>query len=298
VVRFRWILAATLLLVPACGGGSSPPPATRAAHAVAVTRACGRPGAAPRRYSHVIWIVMENKSFSDVIGSSQAPYTRALASACGLATRFGAETHPSLPNYIAMTSGSTQHISDDLGPGFHRLAVPSIFSQLGSGWRALEDAMPSACARANSGRYAVRHNPAAYYTNLAGSCRRQDVPLATRPNLSARFTFVTPDLCHDTHDCPVSDGDRWLAGFVPKILRSRQYASGRTAVFITWDEDDGSGSNRIPTLVIAPHTHPGTRSARSFSHYSMLRTTEELLGLPVRLGAAARAASMRSAFGL
>jgi phosphatidylinositol-3-phosphatase len=297
-MRLRWIIGALLLLVPACGGGSSPPPASRAVHAVAVTRPCGRSGAPPHRYSHVIWIVMENKSFSDVIGSSEAPYTHALASACGLATRFSAETHPSLPNYLAMTSGSTQGISDDLGPESHRLAVPSIFSQLGRRWRALEDGMPSACDRGNSGRYAVRHNPAAYYTNLAGSCRRQDVPLRTRPNLSARFTFVTPDLCHDTHDCPVADGDRWLAGFVPKILRSRQYASRGTALFITWDEDDGSSSNRIATLVIAPHTRPGTRSARSFSHYSMLGTTEELLGLPVRLGAAARAPSMRAAFGL
>jgi hypothetical protein len=197
-----------------------------------------------------------------------------------------------------MTSGSTHGISDDLGPDSHRLAGPSIFSQVGSGWRALEDAMPAACDRGNSGRYAVRHNPAVYYANLAGSCRRQDVPLGTRPDLSARFTFVTPDLCHDMHDCSVSSGDRWLAGFVPQIVRSRQYAAGRTALFITWDEDDGSSSNRIPTLVIAPRTRPGTRSARPFSHYSMLRTTEELLGLPVSLGAAARAPSMRAAFGL
>jgi phosphatidylinositol-3-phosphatase len=260
--------------------------------------ACGRPGSPPARYSHVIWIVMENKSFDDVLGSAQAPYENALATGCGLATHFSAETHPSLPNYIAMTSGSTHGISDDLGPGFHKLAGPSIFSQLGTGWRALEESMPSACARGNSGRYAVRHNPAAYYTSLAPLCPGQDVPLAAPPDLSARFTFVTPNLCHDTHDCAVADGDRWLAGFVPTVLKSSEYAGGGTALFITWDEDDGSSSNRIPTLVIAPHTRPGTRSAEPFSHYSLLRTSEELLGVPVSLGAAARAPSMRAAFGL
>jgi hypothetical protein len=261
--------------------------------------ACGRSGRAPARYDHVIWIVMENKSFSGVIGSSQALYIRALAKACGLATNFKAESHPSLPNYIAMTSGSTQGVGDDSGPSSHKLAVRSIFSQLGGAWRALDESMPSPCARDDSGRYAVRHNPAVYYTNLGARCRAQDVPLNTRrPDLSARFTFVTPNLCHDMHDCSVADGDRWLSGFVPRVVRSREYRAGRTALFITWDEDDFSSSNRIPTLVIAPHTRPGTRSAKPFTHYSLLHTTDELLGLPNTLGAAAPARSMRSAFGL
>jgi phosphatidylinositol-3-phosphatase len=299
-VRIRRALPAliALLALSACGSGSPGSPATRQARALPSLRPCGRAGRAPRRYAHVIWIVMENKSYSEVLGSSQAPYIRALAAACGVATRFTAESHPSLPNYIAMTSGSTQRISDDADPSAHTLAAPSIFSQLRSGWRALEEAMPAPCARSNAGRYAVRHNPAAYYTRLRASCRRQDVPLTTPPNLSARFTFVTPDVCHDMHDCSVAAGDGWLAGFVPRVVRSREYATGRTALFITWDEDDGSSANLIPTLVVAPHTRPGTRSARPFSHYSMLRTTEELLGLRVSLGAAARAPSMRAAFGL
>jgi hypothetical protein len=293
------LVLACALVLSACGaGGSSSISATRQAQPVSSLHACGRPGKAERRYQHVIWIVMENKSFSDVIGSSQAPYIRSLAAACGLATRFSAESHPSLPNYIAMTSGSTQGITDDSGPSSHELAVRSIFSQLGGRWRAVQESMPTPCERSNSGRYAVRHNPAAYYASLAASCRRQDVPLTTPPELSARFTFVTPNLCNDMHDCSVDTGDHWLAGFVPRVLRSREYAAGRTALFITWDEDDGSSSNRIPMLVIAPHTRPGTRSARPFSHYSMLRTTEELLGLPTNLGAAARAPSMRAAFGL
>jgi phosphatidylinositol-3-phosphatase len=262
---------------------------------VKVSGACGRPGAPPARYDHVVWIVMENRSYSDVIHS---PYIGGLAAACGLATGFHAESHPSLPNYIAMTSGSTQGIHDDSGPGSHPLTAPSIFSQLGGGWRALEEAMPSPCSRGDSGRYAVRHNPAAYFAGIAAQCDAQDVPLRGAPDLSARFTFVTPDLCHDMHDCSTADGDRWLAGFVPQILRSAEYAAGRTALFLTWDEDDGSASNQIATLVVAPQVRRGTRSAATFDHYSLLRTTEELLGLPAHLGAAARAPSMRAAFGI
>jgi phosphatidylinositol-3-phosphatase len=69
-------------------------------------------------------------------------------------------------------------------------------------------------------------------------------------------------------------------------------------VFITWDEDDSSAGNHIATLVASPTTKPGTVSSTSFTHYSMLRTTEEMLGLTTFLGNAATAPSMRSAFNL
>src|SRR5436190_367557 len=113
----------------------------------------------PARYDHVVWIVMENKSYSDVMSSSSAAFTRSLGGACGTATNFHAEAHPSLPNYIAMTSGSTHGISDDRGPGSHPVRGASIFSQLGGRWRALQESMPSPCGRSDSLLYAVRHNP-------------------------------------------------------------------------------------------------------------------------------------------
>ncbi len=241
---------------------------------------------------------MENHSYDDILGSgSSAPFTRSLAKACGSATNFHAETHPSLPNYIAMTSGSTHGISDDNSPSDHRLTGASIFSQLGSHWKALEESMPHPCQRTDTGQYAPRHNPAVYFTNVAGTCSKQDVRLGSRPDLSARFTFITPNLCHDMHNCSASTGDRYLSTLVPKLVKSKQYKAGRTALFITWDEDDGSVSNQIATLVIAPHVKAGATSGARFTHYSMLRTTEELLGLK-KIGAARTARSMRSAFGL
>jgi phosphatidylinositol-3-phosphatase len=240
---------------------------------------------------------MENKSASDVMGGSSAPFLHSLASACGQATNFHAETHPSLPNYIAMTSGSTHGVRDDSPPSSHPLKGPSIFSQLGSHWRALQESMPKPCDRGTTLLYAPKHNPAAYYTNLARTCGKQDVKLGRTPDISARFTFITPNLCHDTHNCGVSTGDRYLATLVPKIVNSKEYRAGHTAVFITWDEDDGSKANLIATLVVAPSTHAGTKSGQRFTHYSLLRTTEELLGLK-KLGAAATAPSMRAAFGL
>jgi len=277
---------------------SAPSNTASATPAAAAAGPCGRATSPPPSYDHVVWIVMENHSYSEVIGAAGAPYENQLAAQCGSASRMFAESHPSLPNYIAMTSGSTQGITDDNGPSSHPLNVPSIFSVSAGNWRALQESMPSNCLLANSGQYAVRHNPAAYYTNIRTECASLDVPLAATPDVSARFTFITPNLCNDTHDCSVATGDAWLSGELPKIFASAQYQAGRTAVFLTWDEDDSSMSNQIPTLVIAPSVTPGSAPTTTFNHYSLLRTTEELLGLSPLLGNAASATSMRAAFGL
>ena len=252
---------------------------------------------------------MENKSFAQVIGSPNAPSLDRLARRCGTATNFHAEGRPSLPNYLALTSGSPQGISDDGPPAAHPLPVPSIFSQLGTRWRALAESMPSNCARADAGLYAVRHNAVTYYTDVRRVCLQRSQPLGRRPDLSARFTLITPNLCHDMHACPttgddigaqVRAGDSWLAGLLPALLRSPQYASGSTAIFIVWDEPDttASDSTPVPFVVVSPATRPGTRARAAFDDYSLLRTTEDLLGLPAHLGNAARARSLRTAFRL
>ncbi len=242
---------------------------------------------------------MENKGYADIIGSDDAPYLNRIAADCAVAANFFAETHPSAPNYIAMTSGGTHGVVGDPDPSGARVNAPSIFSQLGAGgWRALIEAMPTNCRlRYALPEYYARHNAPAFYANIRNTCMRYDVPLTKVPDLSARFTFIAPNSCHSMHTCGVSAGDRWLSGFLPQILGSPQYRAGQTAVFITWDEADRS-ANRVPTLVIAPSVRPGTVAREPFNHYSLLRTTEELLGLHRFLGGAASAASMRAAFGI
>ena len=158
------VLLAAAALASSSGGAVSgvTVPRTSAAHP------CGTRRTPPPVWRHVVWIVMENKSFRQVVGSRDAPYLNGLARRCGVATNFHSVGRPSLPNYIALTSGSTQGIADDGSPAVHRPAVPSLFSQLGTQWRALVESMPSACALSDWGLYAVRHNPAAYGTPAAG----------------------------------------------------------------------------------------------------------------------------------
>jgi hypothetical protein len=261
---------------------------------IPVTAPCGV--TAPAQYSHVVWIMLENVGYS-VVGSPSAQYFNQLASRCGLATNDDAVAHPSLPNYVALTSGSTQGITDDGEPSSHPLSSPSIFSELGSNWKVLAESMPNECDHVTSGQYAARHNPAVYYTKSAASCRRNDVPLKLPMNLSTGFTMIVPDICDDMHSCPVANGDAWLRRFVPLILASTQYQSRSLVLFITFDENDSMASNQIPTLVIAPSTPRGERVAVHFTHYSLLRTTETLLHLGL-LGQARSAQSMIAPFHL
>jgi phosphatidylinositol-3-phosphatase len=281
-------------------------PGATGATSLAKVGQCGFRPQPPRTYRHVITIVLENHSFGEIAGRS--PYLNRLAASCGLAANYSAITNPSLPNYIAMTSGDTAGITDDCTSC--SVSTSSIFGQVGShGWRSYEESMPAAgFTGSEAADYAKKHNPAAYYTKAAGAYALNAVPLGTlaagalisdlRKNRLRRYSFVTPDLCNDEHDCAIRVGDAWLARWVPQILASRAYRAGGTALFITYDEGS-EDDNRVYTVVVSPTTHKGTVSHIAFTHYSLLKTQESLLGLRC-LGHACdpKTASMRGAFGL
>lgn len=234
----------------------------------------------------VVVVVLENHSYGQVAGSS--PFLNRLASECALATDYLAVSHPSLPNYLALTSGSTDGIGSDCTGC--RTSAPSIFGQLHGDWRSYLESMPSPGYRgAFAGQYAKKHNPASYYTRIAPEYGRDAVPLGTpttgrlardlaRSTL-ARFSLIVPNLCDDEHDCPIAEGDRWLRTWMPLILASPSYRSGRTVVLVTYDEGTGA-DNRVYTVAVAPSIRPGTIVRTPLDHYALLRTAEQLLELP------------------
>lgn len=284
--------------------------------AQAASAPCGTKTAAQTTYKHVLWIFMENHAYDAIIGSPDAPYTNRLARQCGLATNYHNITHPSLPNYIAATSGlplsKLGPFKPDCSPSAScSTSAKGIFGQLSS-WRSYEESMPTRCDKTNSGEYAARHNPAVYYTTLTG-CAKKDVPytkLATAlaNNTLPKFGFITPNLIDDTHDGTIAQGDAWLSKNIPPILNSKAYRTGTLAVFLTYDEGEGGSSSdcatnrtdvgcRVVTIVMSQSTAKGKRATKLYNHYSLLRTTEEILGLPL-LRQAKTANSMRRAFGL
>jgi hypothetical protein len=250
---------------------------------------------------------MENRTYDDVLGNAAAPYETEMARQCGTDSAYHQVGSPSLPNYLGATSGQTYGIRDDAGPATHPISADNLFRQVrvgGGAERTYVESMPSNCAGVAQATYAVKHNPAAYYVGRGdrAACLADDVPLGTitagpfiadvdRDQLPS-FALVVPNICDDGHDCPAATGDRWLANWLPHILESSSYRSGNTAVFVVWDE-----STPMPNIVISPTTPPGSVASVAIDHYALLRTTEELLGLPL-LGQAQTSLSLRSLFRL
>ncbi|HEX9441514.1 MAG TPA: alkaline phosphatase family protein, partial [Roseiflexaceae bacterium] len=254
-------------------------------------------------FSHVFEIVLENKAYDRIIGSSSAPYINALAQQYGLATNFYAITHPSLPNYLALIGGSTFGVTRDCIDCF--VNAPNLTDQIeasGKTWKAYMESMPSPCFVGDSGTlYRQKHNPFIYFDDIRlnpDRCNRI-VPFTQfdqdlTANMLPDYIWITPNMCNDMHDCTVSAGDAWLKSWVPKILASPAWQQNGL-LLITWDESrsaDVSGccqdaaGGHIATLVISPLGVPGFQSAVAYDHYSLLRTIEDGLGLPPLAGAA------------
>jgi phosphatidylinositol-3-phosphatase len=251
--------------------------------------------------SHVVVIVMENKEQSQVLGARSAPFLNRLARSGGVAVNSYGVTHPSLPNYIAMVSGSTQGITGDCTACTAN--GPNLAGQLegaGRTWGAYLEGLPRPCARpAFAGRYAKKHDPFAYDDAIAADpsrCRRR-VPLKrlagdVRGGRLPDFVLIAPDLCHDTHDCPVRTGDRFLTSLVPGLLPA---LGPHGFLVVTYDEGTtglgccgGSAGGRIATVVAGPDVIRGGRMTQPLDHYGLLASIEDAFGLP-HLGAASDA---------
>ena len=252
---------------------------------------------------------MENKEYGSVIGNPDAPYVNGLVRRYGLATAYFAVSHPSLPNYLALVGGSTFGISSDCADC--HVAATNLVDQLeraGISWKAYMEGVPGRCfTGASFGTYAKKHDPFMYFDDIATDPARcaNVVPLTQLSvDLAAgalpQFVWITPDLCHDMHDCSVTTGDRFLSGLVPPLIR----AIGPTgAMFLTWDEgSSGAGccgvqaGGHVAAIVAGGGVAPGFRLATPFSHYSLLRTIEALWGLPPLRQAGCTCSQLMTAF--
>ena len=283
------VAAAAVALLTGCGGADpSPPPTFATVHPAKVTK--------------LLVFVVENHSLDEM--RAAMPYTAALGRQFAVATAYRAVTHPSLPNYLAMTGGSTAGVTDDAPPSRHTSDQPSVFGQalsLGRTAKVYAEGMRSNCATENSGTYAVRHNPWAYYLSERPSCDRYDVPVGELGNDAAggrlpNAGMVVPDVCNDAHDCDLSVADGWLRTQIGAVMSGPDWRAGHLAIVVTADEDDHRQDNLVLTAVAHPSLH-GTVVTTPLTHYSLARLYSEVLGAEP-LGQAATAPSMAAAFGL
>jgi hypothetical protein len=242
---------------------------------------------------HLVVIVLENHEYDAVIGSSEAPYLNALARQSVLLTQYHAVTHPSLPNYLALLGGSTFGITSDCTScDAHGTNLVDQLESKGIGWEAYMEAMPEACFTGpGSGDYAKKHDPFMYFPDIRdrpARCARVvpfdrfsgDLAAGRVPS----FAWITPDLCNDAHDCPLSTADGWLAKWVPKIFKG---LSPSVAVIVVFDEgktDEGccgqAVGGHIVGVIGGPAARSGVRISTPVDHYSVLRLIEDAYGLP------------------
>ena len=267
----------------------------------------------PASTTKVMVIYEENTDASSIYGSPAAPHINAYAADCGSARNYQALTHPSLPNYMASTSGVSYASSpwtSDCDPGGTCLTGNNnIFHQVGpSGWKAYAESMATNCQTGSSDPYASKHNPAEYYTDVGTQCPTNDVPMGTTTSgalhkdvvegILPAFSTLTPNLNNDMHDGSIQQADAWLAAWMAQIVAGPDYQSGHLAVVIVWDEGQGSGNapSTVAMIAMSPYIVPGTRSSTYFTHYSLLKAAEDVAGVP-ELAGAATANSLRTALG-
>jgi acid phosphatase len=246
----------------------------------------------------------ENHSLSQMrVGM---PYAFSLARRFGYATNYHAITHPSLPNYLAVVSGTTHGVTDDAPPSAHRVRGRTVFGQAlarGKAAAVYADGMRSPCATSSTGRppYAVGHNAWPYFVGERRACRTHDLPggrlwAAIRGGRLPNAGLVVPDKCHDAHDCSLASADAWFRHLMTAVFRGRDWRSGHLAVVLTAEENDGSPGNRVLTVVIHPSQHHHVVTT-ALNHYSLTKLYEQVAHTSY-LGQSRAAPSMARAFAL
>jgi len=247
-------------------------------------------GAELPRPDHIVIVIEENKSFSQIIGNREAPYINKLAKRGALFTQSYGVAHPSQPNYLALFSGSTRGVTSNICP--LTLSGDNLASQLqaqGLSFTSYSESMPQAgYDGCYYGAYMRKHNPAANWKELVA----YNQPFSTFPADYARLptvAFVVPDQMNDMHDGSIERGDAWLK---ENIERYAQWAIKHNSLLIvTWDEDDGSSNNRVATIFVGAKVKPA-QYEQQINHYNLLHTIEEMYGFPY-LGDSASAQAIR-----
>jgi len=259
----RWLLVAGVMLSMA--------PSTSAVHAQPV----------PVR--RVMIVVLENTDYEAALAQ---PFLGQLAARGALLSSFFAETHPSQPNYVAMTAGSTYGLTSNADVTLDVPHVGDLLEAAGRSWRVYAEGYPGNCFLGSSmGAYVRRHVPFLSFRSVqtnATRCQRivnasalaNDVANGTLPD----YGFYVPDLNNSGHDTGVAFADQWLARTFGPLLEDARFMDG-TLFVVTFDEDDGIHANHIYTVLSGTGVRPGSVSTSRYDHYSLLRTIEDVLGL-------------------
>ncbi|MDG0793443.1 alkaline phosphatase family protein [Cohnella ginsengisoli] len=231
---------------------------------------------------HIVIVIEENHSYQEIIGNPAAPYMNELFNTGASLVNHFATRHPSQPNYLDLFSGSSQSVKGDDVPGT-KFATDNLASELlkhNYTFAGYSEGLPK---KGYDGPYdlktgyARKHNPWTNFTNVPSSA---NLPFSGFPRDYSKLptvSFVIPNLAHDIHDGTIRDADKWLKSNLDGYV---QWAKTHNSMLIlTWDEDDTSARNQIPTVLVGPMVRK-TKVTVKTNHYSVLRSIEDWYGLP------------------
>jgi len=281
IACWRAVALIGLIVTVGCSGFTAGQGGSSAAAKGEVTPSGQRATTLPRP-DHVVVVIEENHAYSEIIGSSSAPYINSLASRGAVLTDSHAITHPSEPNYLALFAGSTFGLSDDSCP--HTFTSANLAQELikakGSFGGYSEDLPNVGSTKCSSSDYARKHNPWVNFTNVPSSA---NMPLTKFPTNPANYrslptiSIVVPNLQNDMHDGSIGQGDTWLKSYIDGYVKWAK--TNKSLLIVTWDEDDNSNANQIPTILVGPMVKAGNYSVK-VNHYNVLRTLEAMYRLP------------------
>jgi phosphatidylinositol-3-phosphatase len=257
-------------------------------------------------FKHVFIVVEENSRYTSVIGSPSMPYLNSLAKVYGFAEQYYATTYPSLPNYFMLTTGQTITQNDGSGTVTADNVVRHLLTA-GKTWKAYEESLPHAgYIQPDVGLYARRHCPLSYFSDVVNSTNERSnlVPFTEFANdLAAghlpQYSFITPNLCNDAHNCSLATADGWLKKNIAPLVASSTFKDGGLLI-ITFDSshnDYTHGGGRVAWIAVSPEfSKLGYKSTTLYQHQNTLRLMLQGLGLTSYPGRAASAANMAEFF--
>jgi len=232
--------------------------------------------------NHIVIVVEENHSHKEIAGNPSAPYMNSLMKKGANLTNYHAIEHPSQPNYIDLFSGSNQGVTGDRVPR-KTFTAPNLASELADKnltFKGYSEGMPSVGFNGPSTNdpsgYARKHNPWVNFTNVPKSANQ---PLKNFPsdfNKLPTVSFVIPTLRNDMHDGTIRQADNWLKLHLDSYVKWTE--KNNSLLVVTWDEDDKSQGNKIPTFLVGPMIKKGSYNEEK-DHFDLLRTIEDIYGL-------------------
>jgi phosphatidylinositol-3-phosphatase len=294
-----FVLCLLAAIQSACGGKSS---TSIQAPPIQTTSPASQP-----TFKEVVLVVEENHSYSEVIGNSSMPYLNGLALQYGLATQYFANAHPSLPDYLVLTTGLTETFDDNFTGTIKDDNVVRELVKDGKSWKSYAESLPSTgYIGPDSNLYARRHNPLTYLSDVQDDTTQAAniVPFTQFATDLAndalpQYSFIEPNLINDAHDGSLAKADDWLKTNIAPLIASPSFQSGGLLI-ITFDEgnqaDVNHGGGQVPTLIIASNVKAGFQSQTSYQHQSTLRLILASSGVSTFPGLAATAPDMTEFF--